>query len=215
MRILPEPFVAPARRTLRRAALGALTLLAPLACVHPGGRYVWVDDLPDAQVAPPTDAYMLAVGDQISVQVFGHPEMSGRTRVREDGKVSIPLLGDVPARGKALPALGHDIEEQLGARNLVVSARATVLLDEPARLSIPVLGEVSRPGLYQLEPGVGLAEVLASAGGFTEYAHRDRLYVVRRWPEPVRIRFTYNAIARAQGRAADFRLRQGDVVVAE
>jgi polysaccharide export outer membrane protein len=203
------------RRRAGRLASALLVVTTLAACVHQGGHFVWVDDLPDAQVAPANDAYMLAVGDRVSVQVFGHPEMSGSTRVREDGKVSIPLLGDVAARGKALPALGRDIEEQLGARNLVVAARATVLLEEPARLSIPVLGEVSRPGLYQLEPGVGLAEVLASAGGFTEYAHRDRLYVVRRWPEPIRIRFTYESIARAEGRAAEFRLRQGDVVVAE
>lgn len=201
-----------------RLAVGAGALVAlAAACNHGGGSapYVWVDDLEDRQVAPAPGTYIIGPGDLVSIQVFNHPEMAVRTRVREDGAVSVPLLGDMPASGESPADLGRAIEAQLAARSLAVAPRATVVLEERAPLRVPVLGEVARPGLFQLDPGAGVAEALASAGGFTEFAHRDRLYVVRRQPAAVRIRLRYNDLARANGRAADLRLRPGDVVVVE
>jgi polysaccharide biosynthesis/export protein len=129
--------------------------------------------------------------------------------------VSIALLGDVAAAGKSPVDLAREIEKELVARDLAVAARVTVLLEEAAPIRVSVIGEVARPGLYTLESGAGLAEALASGGGFTDYAHRDRLYVVRRSPDLLRIRFTYDAVARAEGRAAQFRLRAGDTIVVE
>jgi polysaccharide export outer membrane protein len=208
--------LARAVRRAARALAGAAAVSAlPLGCAHSPGTFVWVDQLPAPDVAPVSTAYLIGPGDLLSVQVFNHPEMSGRTRVRDDGKVSIPLLGDAPAASKAPTDLARDVGALLEARNLAVATRVTVLLEERAPLRVSVLGEVARPGFYPLDPGAGLAEALASAGGFTEFAHRDRLYVVRRSPEPVRVRFTYDALVRARGHAAAFRLRPGDVVVVE
>lgn len=200
-----------------RSAVSAAVMLTVglAACVHRPGQFVWVDQLDAKDVAPATGAYVFGPGDHVALQVFNHPEISGRTRVRDDGKLSVPLLGEVPAAGRAPAELARDLETQLGARQLVVSPRVTVQLEEPAPLRVSVLGEVVRPGLYTLETGAGLAQAIASAGGFTDFSHRDRVYVVRRAPTPVRIRFTYEALARAQGQAAAFRLRPGDVVVAE
>lgn len=206
-----------ARRVMRAALIGrgCVLALALQACASQPGRFVWIDQLTDAQVTMPTDSYVVGVGDMLSVQVFSHPEMSGRTRVRADGRVSIALLGDVAAAGRSPVDLAREIEKELGARDLAVAARVTVLLDEAAPIRVSVIGEVNRPGLYILEPGAGLAEALASGGGFTDFAHRDRLYVVRRSPELIRIRFTYDAVTRAEGRAAQFRLRAGDTIVVE
>jgi polysaccharide export outer membrane protein len=69
--------------------------------------------------------------------------------------------------------------------------------------------------MYTLDNNAGVAEALASAGGLTEFAHRDQIFVIRRNPTPVRIRFTYSALAEARGQAATFRLKPGDVVVAQ
>jgi polysaccharide export outer membrane protein len=107
------------------------------------------------------------------------------------------------------------VDRELVAKSLAVGARSTVVLEEAAPLHVSVLGEVMRPGYYPLTPGSGLAEALANAGGFTEFAHRDRLYIVRRSPEATRIRFTYDALVHAEGKASAFRLRSGDVLVVE
>jgi polysaccharide export outer membrane protein len=206
-----------ARRGRRYVALlGApVVLLATGACAHGTGPFVWVDQIPERDVAPVGGEYRLGPGDVVTVQVFSHAEMSGRTKVRDDGKLSIPLLGDVVAAGLSPSALAHTVETELGKQNLAVGTRVTVALEERAPLRVSVIGEVARPGLFALDPGAGVAEALASAGGFTEFAHRDRLFVVRRQPELVRIRLTYDDLVRARGRAAELRLRPSDVVVVE
>jgi polysaccharide export outer membrane protein len=216
---VPCPAASPPPRTLTRAAATAAAALAlaagPGACAHNPGTFTWVDQLSDRDVAAGAGAYVAGPGDLLSVQVFSHPEMSGRARVRDDGRLSIPLLGDVSAAGRTPTELARDIATQLEARNLAVATRVTVLLEERAPLRVSILGEVARPGLHPLDPDAGLAQALASAGGFTEFAHRDRIYVVRRAPTPARIRFRYDALVRARGRAADFRLRPNDVIVVE
>jgi polysaccharide export outer membrane protein len=212
MQKLPEFRLTPTRLAGAAALLFATALTA---CAHRAAPYVWVDDVATPQIASTDTSYVIAIGDLLSVQVFSHPEMSTRTRVRDDGKLSVPLVGDVTAVGMAPSELARVLESQLKARNLVMAARATVQLEEAAPLRVAVLGEVMRPGLYPLETGAGVAQALASAGGFTEFAHRDQLYVIRRTPTPTRIRFTYESLVRGSGRAAQFRLRPGDVVVAE
>ena len=210
----------PRRRAPWYAALlavaGALAGACASAGAGAGTAFVWVDDVPEPPAAVAAGDYRLGGGDIVTVQVFGHPEMSGRARVRDDGKLSIPLLGDVLAAERSLLALGRAVEDSLVASRLVSgSTRVTVALEERAPVRVSVLGEIARPGLFALDQGAGVAEALASAGGFTEFAHRDRIYVVRRAPEALRIRLRYEDLARGRGRAGTFRLRTGDVLVIE
>jgi len=199
---------------LRPAVVAAL-LLSLGGCAGNVGPFVWIDDPRVVQKNASDQTYVIGTSDVLLVQVFNHVEMSGRTKVRTDGNVSIGLLGDVPAVGKTPALLAREIEKQLDAQSLAVSARVTIVLDEAAPVHISILGEVSRPGMYNLESGAGLSEALASSGGFTDYAHRDRLFVLRRSPELMRIRFTFEDLSRGKGEAARFRLRSGDTIVVE
>ncbi len=191
----------------------ALAVVASGCASSPTGKFVWLDDLPAGQIGSPADAYQTGPGDVLSVQVFSHPEMSIRSRIRLDGNLTVSFLGDVPAAGKTLSALAREIEKQLDARNLVVSPRATVVLDEVAPIKLSILGEVKTPGLYTLESGSGLAEALATSGGFTEFAHRDQIYIIRRVPELIRIRFRYADLTAGKGSAVTFRLKTGDTLL--
>jgi polysaccharide export outer membrane protein len=96
----------------------------------------------------------------------------------------------------------------------VVSPQVTITVEESQPTSVSVLGEVAHPGIYTLDPSAGVLQALAAAGGFTEYASRDSIYLVRRPPSP-RIRFAFSALSQGEGRAAAFRLRAGDVVIVE
>jgi polysaccharide export outer membrane protein len=78
-----------------------------------------------------------------------------------------------------------------------------------------VLGEVNRPGIYALPIGAGVLQALAAASGLTQYASKDRIFVVRDSPQRARIRFEFSQLTQAEGKAATFRLRVGDVVVVE
>lgn len=189
------------------ARIFALLALSLAGCGE--ARYVWIDHLPEQRAA---DQFVIAPGDLVSVRVFKEENMSTRARVRSDGKIAVPFLGDVELSGKA-PA---DASRELAARfkDFVVSPVVTVTVEEARPTSVSVLGEVSKPGIYTLDAPAGVLQALAAAGGLTEYAGRDSIYVVRGAPS-ARVRFTFSGLAQNEGRAAAFRLRAGDVVIVE
>ena len=150
----------------------------------------------------------------LSVQVFDNDRISTRGRVRSDGKFAMPLLKDLDVAGKTPLQIAGDIEKLLRDSNLVVNPRVNVIVDEVPLVQITVLGAVGRAGNFAMNPGTGVAEALASAGGLTEYAHKDRIFVLRKVPAPVRIRFTFASLTDI-GPAGSFRLQQGDIVVVE
>jgi polysaccharide export outer membrane protein len=191
----------------------ALFLIAISAgCASAKGPFVWVDDYQRGQTV--LDGYVVGVGDLLNVQVYGNDRISTRARVRSDGRISMPLLDEVQVSGKPPAQVAREIERALKDQNLVLAPRVTVLVDEMKPLVVAVLGAVTRPGTYTLDATGGVAEALASAGGLTEFAHKDQIYVLRKTPRQVRIRFTFGALTQ-QGLAASFRLQPGDVVVAE
>ena len=196
-----------------RFLAGLLVLLSAAGCASSGGPYVWIKDY--APAASQSD-FAIAVGDLISVNTFGNDRLSVRSRVRSDGKISVPLLNDVQAAGRAPAEVAAEIEKRFKEADLVLNPRVTVLVEEVRPITVAVLGAVGRAGTYTLDPTAGLPEALAAAGGLTEFAKKDRIFVVRRTPPPpVRIRFTFESITSATGPAALFRLRAGDVIVAE
>lgn len=200
--------------SLRRWPLLA-TLLLLSACYKPG-RFVWVDDYREPQLAQQDDSYLIRKGDILNVNVWNQRDISSRLRVRDDGRISLPLLNDVDAAGMTPAALARAMEQKL--KDLVANPVVTVMVDEAQPIKISVLGEVRNPGKKLLESGSGPLQALSEAGGFTDYARDDALYVLRKepgYPTPVRIRFTYEALTRNEGAAPAFRLKTGDVLVVE
>ncbi len=171
--------------------------------------YVWAKDMPQSQAA---DEYVIAAGDLLSVSVYNQAEMSARARVRNDGKIALPFLGDVEVAGKAPRVVSKQLAAQLKA--YLVAPSVTVTVEESLPASVSVLGEVARPGVYTVEVSAGVLQALALAGGFTDYADRGSIYVLRRTPAQ-RVRFTFASLTAGTGRASTFRLRTGDVLVVE
>lgn len=205
------------RASVRFAVLAVLTL--PFAsCRHsdPGG-YIWAED---ARQSPQADAgYVIVQGDIVSVRVWNQDALSTtRARVRTDGKISVPLLQDVQVVDSTPDQAARLIATKL--KSFVASPVVTVTVDEMSPLRVTVVGEVVKPGRYDLEAGAGVLDALAAAGGFTAFASPDGIYVLRRGyytdgrQERARIRFRYDLLTRG-GRAASFRLLPGDVVVCE
>src|SRR5260370_415615 len=190
----------------------SLGVAAAVSCAQVG-PYVWVDDYAPAAEVDPGGEYRIAPGDLLAVSVYHEEGMSTHERVRQDGKVSVPLLHDVQAAGLSPRTLAEQIQARL--KEYINVPRVTVAVEETHPMTVPVLGEVAHPGQYPLERGAGVLAALAACGGLTEFAHRDRIFVLRRNPSPVRIRSTFEALSRGQGRAAPFRLPAGDVVVLE
>jgi polysaccharide biosynthesis/export protein len=199
---------------LRRIAPLFLLLALSLAGCATGnqGDFVWANDYK----APPTaldEGYTVGAGDMLNIQVWDNDKLSTRGRVRTDGKISMPLLNEIVVVGKPPTQVAREIEKQLRDANLVMNARVSVLVEDVQGVKVSVLGRVTHPGTYPMEPGAGVAEAIASAGGLTDFANEDQIFVLRRTPQQIRIRFTFGELT-AKGPAAMFRLRNGDVVVA-
>ena len=193
-----------------------LAALAGFALVAGGcaglGKYTWVDDY--AEPPTPADAgYLIMPGDVLNVVVYNQTGMSGRVRVRPDGKISLSFLNDVDVAGQAPAVVAQKLQARL--KEYVNLPVVTVALEEAGKLEVPILGEVSKPGVYQIESGSDVLRALAQAGGLTEFAHKDRIFVLRKSPSPARIRFARDALERSEGHAGSFRLRVGDVLVVE
>lgn len=202
---------APNHKIAFAAVIGVLFLGS--SCRH-AGNYVWVDQYKPS--SPADAAYAIGPGDVLSVRVLGHEEMSSRVRVRSDGRISLPFLNDLDVAGQSPAALGEKLRQDF--KEFVNNPVVTVTVEEPRPFTVSVTGEVTRPGVYPLETPAGLLQAIASAGGLSQFAHRDQIYVLRRMVEnapPVRIRFKYEALAHAEGQSGTFSLRRNDVVVVE
>jgi polysaccharide export outer membrane protein len=194
----------------KRACWG-LVLAVAVGCASLG-EYVWPESLPDPAEKGPGE-YRLAPGDVIFVRVFNQDAASGRTRVRPDGQATVPFLNDVPAAGRTTLELAKVLETRF-SEFFVNKPPVTVFLEELGPAQLSVLGEVTRPGVYPLERGQGVLRAVAAAGGFTEFAHKDRIFLVRSGT-PGRIRFTLEALSTPGSRSARFRLQNDDVVIVQ
>ena len=197
------------RRSPSRSAL-LLLLALGAGCAGPGA-YTWVDDFPVAEGV--SQGYVIGPGDVVAVRVFNQEAASARGRVRPDGKISLPFLNDVDAAGYTPAKLALQVQTRL--KDFINLPVVTISVEEARLVNISVVGEVARPGSYNLEQGAGVLEAVAVSGGLTDFAHRSRIFVVRRTPAPARIRLTWEQLTRGEGRATSLRLAAGDAVVVE
>ncbi len=207
-------------RTRRSGSAGAAVLACLLAagCGH-GKDFIWIQNVPKGMNAAET-TFHIAPGDVISVRVWNQEANSiEQTRVREDGKISLPFLNDVEVAGSEPAELARRLEVKLKA--FIMAPVVTVVVHERRPLRVSVLGRVVRPGVYDVDRGSGVLHALAAAGGLTPFADEDRVFVLRvgYWadgdPTPARIRFRYRDLREGRAPGSIFLLTVGDVVVVE
>jgi polysaccharide biosynthesis/export protein len=198
---------------VRVASVSSLVLAVIVASTGCGneGPYVWASQLKPDEVG--TADYEIVPGDVLSVRVFNQDAMSvPRAKVRSDGKISVPFLGDVSVMNKPPAVVAKDVEA--GLKNFITSPNVTVTVEDFQPTSVSVVGEVTHPGIIALDRNAGLLQALATAGGLTENASRGGIFVLREIPVPRRIRFTWDSLTRSPP-SSTFRLRPGDIVVVE
>ncbi len=192
-----------------RVIIRSLPLLAGLLGCSGGGSYIWASQLP---VDSSADAYLIAPGDLLSVRVYNQENLSTHARVRSDGKIAMPLVGEVYVRGRPPATLSRELEARL--KEFMVSPTVTITVEETAPTSVTVIGQVVHPGMYTVDATSGVLQALAVAGGFNDYASHGSIYLLRR-STAQRIRFTFANLTHPEDRGAMFTLRSGDVVVVE
>lgn len=124
--------------------------------------------------------YRLGPSDLIEVFVWKEPDLTMSVAVRPDGKVSLPLTGEIEAGGRTAAEMQKEITGRL--RQYLTNPVVNVIVKEVNSPKISVLGQVKNPGVYQTRHRITVFDAIAMAGGFTEFAKRDRVIVIRNGP---------------------------------
>lgn len=185
---------------------------APLGCAG-AGQYIWLNELPEGERGQVVGDYVIGIGDTIKILVYEQENLSGELKVRSDGKIALPLAGEIAVAGKRPLELSRELEGRL--KEFVVTPRVTVNVTAMNAVTVTTVGEVGTVGAYTLEQPARLVDALAKAGGLNAYADSSKIFVLRQFPSFRRIRFDWRAIERNEGGAAAFLLRNGDVIVVE
>lgn len=122
-------------------------------------------------------AFVVGPSDVLEVFVWKEEELSTTTTVRPDGRISLPLAGEIVAAGKTPRELQAEVESRL--REYLDTPVVTVMVKEVRSPTISVLGEVRRPGRYLIPQGTTVLDAIAMSGGFTEFAHPGDVVVLR------------------------------------
>jgi polysaccharide export outer membrane protein len=206
-------FVGAARRYVARVSAATAILLmlvsATTGCAHEA-PYVWVQDLP---LNRPTSTGLIEPRGTISIEISGQPTLSGETVVRDDGSYFNPLIGSVHIAGLTPAQATAVLRDHWKA--VVVDPVVTVSLVRPAPIRVGVMGEVKNPGSYELSRDHRLSTALLAAGWMTEFAHDDRIFVLRQDKSARRIRIRARDLTNSEPHAAEFQLVDGDLVSVE
>ena len=134
---------------------------------------------PASQPAAPPEMspYYVAPGDVLRVAVWKEPELTTDVFVRLDGRITVPLVGDVKAAGRTTEELTNEIRTRL--RAFLEVPQVTITVSQAVSTRFYVIGQVTTSGAFALNSRVTIAQALALAGGFREFAKRDRVMLLR------------------------------------
>jgi len=121
--------------------------------------------------------FTLQVGDVVTVSVWKNEELGARVPVRPDGQITLPLVGEVAGVGMTPLATQELLSEKY--REFVTAPAVSVVVDQINSWKIFVLGEIRAPGVFDILRPTRLVQALAMAGGFTEYAKKDEIVLLR------------------------------------
>ena len=166
-----------------------------------------------AQAAHSDDSYVIGANDVLAISVWKEPDVSRSVPVRSDGKISLPLVGELQAGGQTPRQLEQEIAKRL--QNFISEPEVTVIVTESKSQKINILGMVSRPGTFLLTGSTTVLDAVAMAGGFKDFAKQKSMYVLRQSPDGTqkRIPFNYKDVIKGKNPEQNIRLLPGDTVV--
>lgn len=191
-------------------AFAVLAALLTLGCEHVD-HYVWYKSLdPNLKDG---HAFHIAPGDKLKVDVWKQGNLSGEVRVRSDGFISLPLVGDVRVAGLTPSAAAGAVRTRVAS--VVLEPKVVVSVVEPEPLRIGVLGQVTTPGMYELARGSGVLQALSRAGGLNSFADSSRIFVIPNGEKTRPIRFTFSELVSGSTDGGRYVLQPGDTVLVE
>src|SRR5215469_15647222 len=159
------------------------------------------------------DGFVIGVDDVLAISVWKEPDVSRSVPVRSDGKISLPLVGEVTAAGETPKKLEVEIGKRL--QNYISEPEVTVMVQEVKSQKINILGQISRPGSYSLTNTMTVLDAIALAGGFRDFAKQKGVYVLRETADgsQLRLPFNYREVIKGKNSRQNIDLHPRDTIV--
>ena len=159
------------------------------------------------------DSFVIGNDDVLAISVWKEPDVSRSIPVRSDGKISLPLVGELQATGRTPLKLEQDIAARL--KNYIAEPEVTVIVQQINSQKFNILGMVGRPGSYPISNSATVLDAIALAGGFRDFAKQKSIYVLRQNADgsQTRIPFNYKQVVKGQNPAQNIRLQPRDTIV--
>jgi polysaccharide export outer membrane protein len=179
---------------------------------HPAPAGV-ATDKPATGKAHSDNSYVIGANDALAIDVWKEPNVSRSVSVRSDGKISLPLVGELQASGQTPLQLEQEIAKRL--QSYISEPEVTVIVSESKSQKVNILGMVSKPGAYLLTSSTTVLDAIAMAGGFKDFAKQKSIYVLRQDADgkQQRIAFNYKDVIKGKNPEQNIRLQAGDTVV--
>lgn len=160
----------------------------------------------------PTD-YLIGDDDVLEINVWNEPDLKQSLPVRSDGKITLPLIGEIQAAGETPSQLQHTIAAKLKA--YITNPAVTVMVLQMNSRKFNILGRVAKPGSYPLTATTTVLDAIAEAGGFQDFAKQKDIYILRKSSagRETRLAFNYKAVIKGQHAEENIVLEPHDTVV--
>jgi polysaccharide biosynthesis/export protein len=168
----------------------------------------------DASTAqkPHDDSFVIGNDDVLAINVWKEPDVSKTIPVRSDGKISLPLVGEVQAAGRTPLKLEVEIASRL--KNYISEPEVTVIVQQINSQKFNILGQVVRPGSYVIANSPTVLDAIALAGGFRDFAKKKSIYVLRQSATgESRIAFNYKEVSQGKNMSQNIKLQPRDTII--
>jgi polysaccharide biosynthesis/export protein len=165
-----------------------------------------------ATAKPHDDSFQIGPDDVLAINVWKEPDISHSVPVRSDGKISLPLVGEVQASGQTPKQLETEIAKKL--TNYISEPEVTVIVQQIKSQRFNILGQVTKPGTYPLSNPTTVLDAIALAGGFRDFAKKKSIYVLRQTADgsSTRLPFNYKDVIKGKDPQQNIRLEPRDTV---
>ncbi len=159
------------------------------------------------------DNFIIGDGDVLAISVWKEPELTKSVPVRSDGKISLPLVGEIQAAGRTPLQLEKAITEKL--QSFITTPEVTVIVEEVKSRKYNILGEINKPGSYLLTASTTMMDAIAAAGGFRDFAKKTGVYVLRKNPDgsESHLKFNYKDFIKGKGSTQNFKIEPNDTII--
>lgn len=158
-------------------------------------------------------SYVIGNDDHLSISVWKEPELTKTIPVRSDGKISLPLVGEIQAAGQTPLQLEHEIADRL--HNYMTVPEVTVIVEQINSKKFNILGEINRPGEFPLTLSTTVMDAISMAGGFKEFAKTKGVYILRQNPDgtETRLNFNYKDFIKGKNAAQNVKIEPRDTII--